>query len=86
MTSADMVGYAATAVGTCMMLPQLLKSWRSKHMRDVAAGMTVLFLLNCALWLAYGIMINATPMVVANGIGLVIGTMLIGMKLYFRDK
>ncbi|MCX6901281.1 MAG: SemiSWEET family transporter [Verrucomicrobia bacterium] len=86
MTSADMVGYAATVVGTSMMLPQLIKSWRTKQMHDVAAGMTILFLFNCVLWLVYGVMISATPMVVANAIGLVVAITLVGMKLYFHDK
>lgn len=86
MTSADMVGYAATVVGTSMMLPQLVKSWRTRHMRDVAFGMVVLFLLNCALWFAYGLMIAATPMVVANAIGFVISLALLGMKLQFRNN
>ncbi|MBI5396912.1 MAG: hypothetical protein HZA91_16575 [Verrucomicrobia bacterium] len=86
MTSADMVGYAATVVGTSMMLPQLARSWRTQHMRDVAFGTVLLFLFNCALWLAYGLMIAATPMVVANAIGFVIGLALLGLKIRFRGN
>ncbi len=86
MTSADMVGYAATVVGTSMMLPQLARSWRTKHMRDVAWGMITLFLLNCVLWLAYGLMISAPPMVVANAIGFLISLALLGMKIRFRGN
>lgn len=86
MTSADMVGYAATVVGTSMMLPQLATSWRTKHMRDVAFGMIALFLLNCLLWLAYGLMIAAPPMVVANAIGFVISLALLGLKIRFRGN
>ena len=86
MTSADMVGYAATVVGTSMMLPQLARSWQTKHMRDVAFGTIVLFLFNCALWLAYGLMIAATPIVVANAIGFVIGLVLLALKLRFREN
>ena len=86
MTSADMVGYAATVVGTSMMLPQLARSWQTKHMRDVAFGTIVLFLFNCALWLAYGLMIAATPMVVANAIGFVISLVLLALKLRFREN
>jgi uncharacterized protein with PQ loop repeat len=81
-----MVGYAATVVGTSMMLPQLATSWRTKHMRDVAFGMIALFLLNCLLWLAYGLMIAAPPMVVANAIGFVISLALLGLKIRFRGN
>lgn len=84
MTSADLVGYAATVVGTSMMLPQLVRSWRTQHMRDVAWGMITLFLLNCLLWLAYGLMIAAPPMIVANSVGFLISLALLGMKVRFR--
>lgn len=84
MTSADIVGYAATVVGTSMMLPQLVRSYRTKHMRDVAWGMITLFLINCLLWLAYGLMIGAPPMIVANSVGFLISLALLGMKICFR--
>ncbi|MCX6907054.1 MAG: SemiSWEET family transporter [Verrucomicrobia bacterium] len=86
MTSADMVGYAATVVGTSMMLPQLVKSWRTKHMRDVAFGTIILFVLNCALWGIYGVMIAAEPMIVANVIGFVISIALLSLKLRYRHN
>ena len=66
MASADVVGYAATVVGTSMMLPKLVRSWRTQHMHDVAWGMITLFLFNCLLWLAYGLMIDSLPIVAAN--------------------
>lgn len=84
MTSADIVGYAATVVGTSMMLPQLARSWRTRHMRDVAWGTILLFFVNCVLWLAYGLMIAAPPMIVANSVGLLLGLALLGMKICFR--
>lgn len=86
MTSANIVGYAATVVGTSMMMPQLAKSWRTKHMRDVAFGTIILFILNCALWGAYGVMIAAQPMIVANVIGFGIGLVLLTLKLRFRQN
>jgi uncharacterized protein with PQ loop repeat len=55
-------------------------------MRDVAFGMIALFLLNCLLWLAYGLMIAAPPMVVANAIGFVISLALLGLKIRFRGN
>ena len=86
MTSANIVGYAATVVGTSMMLPQVAKSWRTKHMRDVAFGTVILFVLNCALWGTYGVMIAAQPMMVANAIGFIIGLVLLALKLRFHQN
>ena len=86
MITADMVGYAATVVGTSMMLPQLARSWRTKHMRDVAFGTIIRFFFNCALWGIYGVMIAAPPMVLANAIGFCISIALLGLKVRFRNN
>jgi hypothetical protein len=39
-----------------------------------------------SLWLAYGLMIAAPPMDVANAIGFVISLALLGMKIRFRGN
>lgn len=83
-TSADVVGYIATVVGTSLMLPQLMRSFRTRQMNDVAIGTIVLYFFNCALWGVYGVMIHAMPMIVANGIAFIISIALLGLKLSFR--
>lgn len=47
--AADIVGYAATVIGTSLMLPQLVRSWKTKRMNDVSSGTLALYFLNCAL-------------------------------------
>ena len=42
------------------------------------------FTAGVALWLAYGLLLNAWPIIVANAITLVLALMILGMKLYFR--
>lgn len=66
------VGYAATVVGTVLMLPQVYKSYRSKSVSDVSWGMVVLYMLNCLLWLAYGLLIAAVPLAITNLLALLI--------------
>jgi MtN3 and saliva related transmembrane protein len=85
-TPADIVGYIATVVGTSLMLPQLVQSWRTRQMDDVSFGMIVLYFFNCALWAIYAVMIDARPMVLANSIGFVISIALLAMKMRFRRE
>lgn len=66
------VGYVATIVGTSLMLPQVYKSYRTKSVGDVSWGMVLMYFLNCALWLTYGVLIVATPLVITNAIALII--------------
>jgi MtN3 and saliva related transmembrane protein len=80
----NIVGYAATVVGTCLMLPQIIKSWKTRSVRDLSFGMVVLYFFNCLLWLTYGILLGAPPVVIANGIGLLISIVQVGLKMKYR--
>lgn len=79
----DLVGYSATIVGTSLMLPQVYKSLKTKSTKDLSWGMLFLYVLGCTLWLIYGTLISATPLILANAIALLIGTFQIILKIRF---
>jgi MtN3 and saliva related transmembrane protein len=85
-TLTNLIGYSAAAVGTLLMLPQVVKSRRTIRMEDLSLGMTILYLLNCFLWLLYGLLISSFPMIVANSAGLVISIVQVVLKLKHRQK
>jgi len=82
----NVIGYTAAVVGTLLMLPQVVKSWRTKRVEDLSLGMTVLYFLNCLLWLLYGLLITALPMIVANATALVVSIVQVVLKLKYRQK
>jgi len=83
---AEIIGYIAAAIGTSLMLPQVIKTIKTKKVRDLSIGMVFLYFLNCALWLAYGIMIKAMPVIVCNFIALLISIMQLILKLRYDKK
>ena len=83
-TLADVVGYAAMIVGTGLMLPQIVKSLQTKRVEDLSLGMVWLYFFSCLLWFTYGILIRASPVVIANGIGLVISVVQVFLRLKYR--
>ncbi len=80
----NIIGYIAAVVGIFVMLPQVVKSLKTKKTEDVSMGMVVLYVLNCFLWLIYNVLISATPAVVANAVGLVISVVQLMVKLKYR--
>ncbi|MCE9541855.1 hypothetical protein K8R03_04865 [Candidatus Kaiserbacteria bacterium] len=78
-----LVGTAATLVGTVLMLPQVYKSLKTKQVDDVSWMMLILYVLNCALWLSYGLLIDALPLVITNAIALCIGVAQSVLKYVF---
>ena len=78
------IGYIATVVGTCLMLPQVIKLWKTRSAKDLSLGMVFLYFFNCLLWLIYGILIVAAPVIIANGIGLAISIVQVILELKHR--
>ena len=62
----DLIGYIAAALGTLVMLPQVVKTIRSKSAHDVSAVMLGTYLVQCVLWGIYGSLIHAIPLVACN--------------------
>jgi len=82
--TSELVGYLAAALTTCSFLPQAWLTFRTRDVRGVSLGMYSVFTLGVALWLAYGVMLGAWPIVIANGITLALAGTILVMKLRYR--
>ncbi len=82
----DLLGLAAGSLTTVSFVPQVLKIWRSKSGSDVSYGMFLLFSLGVSLWLAYGLLLKAAPIIVANAVTLVLALLVLYLKFRYRPK
>lgn len=80
----EAVGYAAAILTTLAFLPQAVHSWRTRDLAGVSLGMYGLFTLGVALWLAYGILLGAWPIIAANGVTLTLAGLVLYLKLRHR--
>jgi MtN3 and saliva related transmembrane protein len=83
MLVADAIGFLAAILTTISFVPQVLHTWRSRRAHGISLGMISLFSLGVALWLVYGLLAGAWPVIVANAITLLLSLFLLGMKLRF---
>jgi len=77
------LGLMAGGCTTFAYLPQVIKTWRTRSTHDVSRGMFVLMVAGIVLWLAYGILQNDLPIIVANVASLVLTTTILYFKLRF---
>ena len=77
----EMIGYPAAILTTVAFVPQAWKSWRTRDLSGVSLPMYALFTLGVALWLAYGLLIASTPIVIGNGITLMLASVVLWLKL-----
>jgi MtN3 and saliva related transmembrane protein len=83
--AADAVGYIAATLTTIAFVPQAWKTWKTRSASGVSLGMYAIFTTGVALWLAYGLMIRAWPVVIANIVTLVLALFILVMRLRLGD-
>jgi MtN3 and saliva related transmembrane protein len=80
----DLIGYIAAALTTLSFVPQAWHTFTTRDVRGISLGMYGAFTLGVALWLVYGLLLGAWPIVLANGITLVLAVAILVMKLRFK--
>ncbi len=79
----ELVGYVAASLTTIAFLPQVIRIWRTRSARDVSLPTFVLFTIGVALWLVYGVMLTAWPIIAANVVTLALAGLILILKLRF---
>lgn len=79
----ELIGYLAAFLTTCSFVPQALHTFRTRDVRGISLGMYSVFALGVALWLAYGVLLGAWPIVLANAVTLSLALAILAMKLRF---
>ena len=84
MTGIDLLGFAAGTLTTCAFWPQLQKTRTSKSAGDVSLGMLAIFSAGVFLWFLYGLVLHAWPIILTNGITLLLTGAILLLKLRYR--
>ncbi|MEJ1932034.1 SemiSWEET transporter [Nostoc sp. NIES-2111] len=78
------LGIVAGTLTTIAFLPQVWQTWKTKSAKDVSFIMLIAFMSGLVLWLIYGIILNALPIILANGITLVLNFIILWLKIKYR--
>lgn len=78
MTTSEWIGSLAAILTTISFIPQVWQICKTRHTKDISLRMYVLFTCGVGLWLIYGILLAAWPIIIANAVTLALaGTVLI---------
>ncbi len=77
----DFFGYAAATLTTVAFVPQAWQSWTTRDLSGISLPMYSLFTAGVAFWLIYGISINSMPVMLANGVTLVLAATVLWLKI-----
>ena len=79
----DLIGYLAAALTTCSFVPQAWLTFRTRDVRGISLGMYGVFTVGVSLWLLYGVLVGAWPIVLANAVTLALASVILGMKVRY---
>ncbi len=68
---------------TIAFLPQAIKTWRSKSAKDISLTMFICFCGGIVLWVIYGFMLGAFPVILANVVTLCIAATILAFKVRY---
>ena len=75
------LGIVAGTLTTVSFLPQVIKTFSTKHTKDISLLMYLLFSVGLILWTIYGVQVGSLPVILANSVTLVLSFAIIYMKL-----
>lgn len=86
MPDIDILGLVAGTLTTFAFIPQVLRIVRTRSAHDISWWMFSVFSVGVALWLCYGIILHALPVILSNLITLTLAMVILFLKWrYGRD-
>ncbi len=82
----DLIGYVAAVLTTTAFVPQVLHTWRTRSVDDVSLGMYLAFTTGIGLWLVYGILDKAWPLILANTLTFALALSILAMKIRYGSR
>lgn len=78
----EIIGLIAAVCTTFAFIPQVMKVWKTKQIKDLSLRMYSIMFIGIILWLVYGIRIDSLSIIMAN----VVTATLVGTILVFIIK
>ena len=79
----ELLGYVAGILVVISLLPQTIKSWRTKLTRDLSLWRYIIYVIGLVLWVTYAIIIENGPVAVMNGVGLALALSILYLKIKY---
>jgi len=81
-----LLGSAGAIATSAQLLPQIVKSLKTRQVRDLSIGMLFLFWMSALIWLIYAWHLNDKPIMIANSINLAGASILVFLKVTERKS
>lgn len=77
------VGLIAGTCTTISLLPQVIKTFKTKETKDISMAMYIILISGMLLWIIYGVLIDAPPVILANAFSLLLALIVLIFKIKY---
>jgi MtN3 and saliva related transmembrane protein len=83
MNKVEFIGFVAGILVAISVLPQVIKSWKTRSTKDVSIMWSIINLAGQMLWIVYGAYIGSNALVIMSSITLIMNVSMVILKLKF---
>lgn len=77
------IGFLAAAFTSTSLLPQVVKTLKTKETKDISLIMFIMSATGLSLWFIYGLLLGDLPIIFANGFTLVLALVVLFLKIKY---
>lgn len=77
----DLIGALAAILTTASFVPQAVLVLRTRNTEGLSLVMYAMFTAGIGCWLAYGLMIASLPIILANGVTILLASLILIVKI-----
>lgn len=82
----EMIGYLAGGMIAISLLPQIVKSWKTKSTNDLSLSWGLISVAGQILWLIYGLGISSQSLAVMSSVTLTMAVIMLIMKITYENQ
>ena len=82
----EIIGFLAGSLVAVSLVPQILKSFKTRKMDDVSLGWLSVNIAGQLCWLVYGFAIRKLALIIMSAVTMLLALTVLGMKLAFKPS
>lgn len=86
MTYIDIIGLFAGTCITISTIPQIVKVWKTKKVKDISLKTFSILTFGIAVWIVYGILKEDLAIIVTNSVSLFLNLIMVYFIIYYEKE
>lgn len=83
MNNVEIIGFTAGIFLAVSLIPQIIKSWKTRSTKDISLIWSLINLIGETLWIVYGFYLNSYSLIVMSSISFLMNVFMMSLKIKF---